>query len=94
MNEWAERRGMTQSDIAESLDVNKATVSKWFAGALPSEANIPRIAAMFGIEVYELFTAPEDSWLANFVKGRSQETRERMRRTLEAAFPPRTGTDN
>lgn len=94
MNEWAERRGMTQSEIAESLDVNKATVSKWFAGALPAEANIPRIAAMFGIEVYELFTAPEDNWLANFVKGRSQETKERMRRTLEAAFPPRTGTDD
>jgi len=94
MNEWAERRNMTQSDIAEALDVNKATVSKWFAGALPAEANIPRIAAMFGIEVYELFMQPEDTWLANFAKGRARDVRERMRLTLEVAFPPRTGTND
>ena len=94
INEWAERRNMNQQDIADELDVNKATVSKWFNGALPSEANLPRIAAMFGVEVYELFMLPEDTWLANFVKGRSKEATERMRLTLEVAFPPRTGTDD
>jgi predicted XRE-type DNA-binding protein len=95
MPEWAERRGMTQAEISEGLDVNKATVSKWFAGALPSETNLPRIAAMFGIDIDELFRLPEDNWVQNFVRGRSEEERERMKQMLKAAFPDRkTGTNN
>lgn len=93
MPEWAELRGMSQTEIAESLEINKSTVSKWFNGALPSEANLPRIAAMFGVEVDELFRMPEDNWLANFLRGRSAEERDRIRRTLMAAFPKGTGTD-
>lgn len=93
MNEWAEKRGMSQADISESLDINKATVSKWFAGALPSEANLPRIAAMFGVEIDELFRMPSDNWLHNFIKDRSEEERDRIKIALEASFPKRTGTN-
>lgn len=94
INEWAERRGQAQSDIAEALGVDKGTVSRWFAGALPSEAMLPRIAAMFGIEVGELFREPGDDWLARFFRKRSREEMDRIRQILLASFPEkRTGTD-
>lgn len=90
--EWAARRGWNQAYVAKELDVNKGTVSKWFDGALPSEANLPRIAALFGVEVDELFRAPSDNWLENFVRNRSEDERKRMKIALEASFPRKTGT--
>lgn len=66
INEWADHRGMSQSDIAESLSVDPGTVSRWFDGALPSEGALPRIAAMFGVDLAELFQAPGDGWLRRF----------------------------
>jgi DNA-binding XRE family transcriptional regulator len=91
--EWALRRGMKQADVARELAVNKATVHKWFKGALPSEENLPRIAALFTVEIDELFRAPGDNWLNNFLRNRSEEEQNRIKKTLEAAFPRRTGTD-
>lgn len=87
VNEWAERRDMKQAQIAEALAVEKSTVSRWFDGALPSEAMLPRIAAMFGIELDELFRAPDDNWLRRFLEGRSSEEIQRIEQTLKAAFP-------
>lgn len=78
---------MTQAEIAESLGVDKSTVSKWFDGALPSEGNLPRIAAMFGIELDELFMEPGDDWLRTFFERRSEVEIERMKALLAAAFP-------
>lgn len=78
---------MKQAQIAEALAVEKSTVSRWFDGALPSEAMLPRIAAMFGIELDELFRAPDDNWLRRFLEGRSSEEIQRIEQTLKAAFP-------
>ena len=93
INEWAERRNLTQANIAEALDVDKGTVSKWFDGALPSETNLPRLAALFSIELDELFRLPSDTWLHRFIERRSQDEQNRIRAMLEAAFPFRDGTN-
>lgn len=86
--EWAAKRGHSQADIARELGVDKGTVSKWFSGKLPQEANLLPLAAMLGTEPDRLFRHPDDDWIANFFQGRSEEERNRMVKTLEAAFPP------
>lgn len=87
LTEWAERRGMTQADIVRLLGVNKGTVSKWFGGALPQESNILALAEIFAIEPTQLFRHPDDDWLAQLFRDRSEEERRRMIATIEAAFP-------
>ena len=93
INEWAERRNVNQSEIAEALGVDKGTVSKWFDGALPSEANLPRIAGFLEIDLDELFRMPGDTWLKRFFERRSAEERKRIRAMIEAAFPLKDGTN-
>ena len=87
INEWAERRGMGQPEIAESLGVERSTVFRWFEGALPSEAALPRIAAMFGIELYELFREPADDWVKQLFEDRSQAESLEIKRTVEFHHP-------
>lgn len=87
INEWADKRGMSQADIAKSLDVDPGTVSRWFEGGLPSEAALPRIAAMFGIDLDELFKPVGDDWLKRFFEKRNAEERQRIREALERLFP-------
>ena len=80
-------RGMTQREIADSLDVDPGTVSRWFDGALPSEAALPRIAAMFNIDLDELFRAPSDNWLTRFLARRNQDELRRIKDALQMLFP-------
>lgn len=87
INEWAERRNMSQKDIAELLDVDPGTVSRWFAGALPAEMHLPRIAAMLEIDLCDLFREPYNNWLARFFERRNQEEKQRIRTVLKAMFP-------
>ena len=93
--EWAERRGLEQVDFIEALGVDKGTVSRWFAGQLPAEINIPRIAAFLEIGVDDLFRAPHDDWLLRFFQNRSEDELKRMRASLELHFPrqKKDGTD-
>ena len=92
--EWAEKRGVNQAFVVKELHMNKGTVSKWFGGALPSEANLPRIADLFGVDIDELFRAPGDNWLRRFFKKRSDEELEKIRKVIELTFPEKkTGTD-
>ena len=88
--EWAERRGLKPVDFIDALGVDKGTVSRWFAGNLPHEDNIPRIAAFLEVDVADLFRLPGDDWMQRFFHNRSIEEIKRMRDTLEAAFPRRT----
>lgn len=89
--EWAERRGLKQSDIARELGADKSIVSRWFHGTSPSDFWIERLAAFFGCEKESLFRHPDDDWMAAFLRGRPAEEIERIKATLEAAFP-RTAT--
>jgi len=83
INEWADRRFLQQSDIWEALDIDKSTVSRWFAGGLPSEAMLPRIAAMFGIDIDELFRAPGDDWLKKLLTRKERQELEVLRRHID-----------
>ncbi|WP_416349331.1 helix-turn-helix transcriptional regulator [Pararhodobacter sp.] len=85
--DWAEKYGHSQADISAQLDVDKATVSRWFSGSTPNVESQAKLAALFHIEPEALFRHPDDDWLARFLRGRPPEEVERIKSTLEAAFP-------
>lgn len=89
--EWAARRGMKPVDLARELDADKSVVSRWYSGASPSEEYQKRLAALFDCEPGSLFQHPDDDWLSRFFRGREQEEIARIKATLEAAFPKKTG---
>jgi transcriptional regulator with XRE-family HTH domain len=86
--EWAERRGLRQTDIVNELEVDKGQVSRWFGGQLPQASNLERLAALFEIEPNMLFRHPDEDWLAEFFKSRSEQEQQRAKQMLEIAFPP------
>lgn len=91
--EWAEQRGWSQAELAKALEADKSVVSRWFHGTTPGEEWQEKLAALFEVDPESLFRHPDDDWLSRFLQGRSQEEVERIKRTLESAFPPKTGTD-
>lgn len=87
LNEWAKERELNQAEIAESLDVDSGTVSRWFDSALPSEFRLPRIAGVLKIDLDELFRAPNDNWLRRFFDRRNDEEKRCIKEALERLFP-------
>lgn len=85
--EWAEKRGLRQTDIVEEVGADKGLVSRWFKGTIPKEDYLEKLAALFGTDVHGLFRHPDDDWMARFFQNRSREELERMKTMLEAAFP-------
>lgn len=101
LNEWLAYRRMSQADLVREIGVNKSAVSKWCSGALPSEDNLLKVAAVLSIEPNALFRDPEDDWFARLFreraasvfKDRTDEEIARMMATLETAFPRKDGTN-
>lgn len=87
--QWAEKRGLKQADIAAELGADKSLVSRWFAGATPREKWQEALAALFGFEGEPeiIFRHPDEDWLSRFFAGRRAEEIERIKATLETAFP-------
>lgn len=95
VQEWAELRGFkAQVELAEAIGADKSTVSRWYNGSSPSSEWQEKLAALFHCEPESLFRHPDDDWLARFLQNRSREEIERIKRTLESAFPPKTGTES
>lgn len=84
---WAAQRGLRQADIASELGADKSLVSRWFAGAVPSAAWQGKLAELFRCDSADIFRSPDEAWVANFLRGRSPDEIERIKRTLDAAFP-------
>lgn len=95
VQEWAEARGFdSQAELVEALGADKSTVSRWYSGSSPSVDWQERLAELFACEPESLFRHPDDDWIARFLRDRDREEIERIKRTMESAFPTkaRTGT--
>lgn len=77
----------SQADLAAELSADRSVVYRWYRGASPSENWQQKLAALFKCEPDSLFRHPDDDWLVRFFRDRSAEELQRMRQTLEAAFP-------
>lgn len=92
IKEWAEHRGYAhQSDLAAEIGADKSVVSRWYGGTTPGLEWQEKLAALFDCEPESLFRHPDDDWLARFLQGRDREEVERIKRTLENAFPRKAG---
>lgn len=90
VREWAEKRGKRQADLARDIGADKGMVSKWFneeKTSTPSNKWLEVLAAYFETEVEALFRHPDEDWFAQFFAGRRQEEIERIKATIETAFP-------
>lgn len=87
IREWAERRGLEQKDLARELGADKSVVSRWYSGASPSVEWQDRLAHLFSCEPDALFRHPDDDWMSRFLRDRPADEIERIRHTLEVAFP-------
>jgi hypothetical protein len=91
--EWAEHRNVKQADIVKNVGVDKSTVHHWFVDrTLPREHHLVALAGYLFGEDYEpdpaaLFRHPDDDWMFRLLQGRSKEEHDRIRATIEAAFP-------
>lgn len=86
--EWAAKKPLRQADICRELGADKATVSRWFGGVIPSDEYLPGLAALLGApDVAALFVHPEEHRVLEMLRGSRPEDRERILRALEAAFP-------
>lgn len=90
LREWAEYRGKKQSDISRETGIDKSQVSRWFdeeKPSTPSAKSLDVLAGYFETEPEALFRHPDEDWLARFFADRKREEVERIKATLEAAFP-------
>lgn len=92
IKEWAERRNLSQADLARELGADKSLVSRWFNGSTPGVDWQERLSALFHCDPDALFRHPNDDWMRRFFDGRSDEEIEHIRRSLEITFPKKTGT--
>ncbi|MGB3387467.1 MAG: helix-turn-helix transcriptional regulator [Pseudaminobacter sp.] len=93
IQEWAEKRGLSNTDLAREIGADKSVISRWYSGTSPSVEYQEKLAALFGCDRESLFRHPDDDWLVRFFRDRSIEELQRMKQMLEAAFPRKTGTD-
>ena len=90
IQDWAERRGYSQADLAREIEADKSIVSRWFSGSTPTQEYQQKLAGIFSCTEDALFRHPDDDWMAKFFKGRAADEVERITATLEAAFPRKT----
>jgi ribosome-binding protein aMBF1 (putative translation factor) len=88
IEDWANLRGMSQADLAEALGADKSVISRWFSGSTPSTKWQEALVEVLQCESVEsLFRDPNEDWLSRFLKNRNKAEIERIKATLEAAFP-------
>lgn len=99
LNEWLVAKNLKPADLVDLLndpdrsmdleEIGKSQVYRWLAGQLPHPATQQRIAQALGEgdRPEALLRHPDDDWVARFMDGRSQEEIQRIKNTLENAFP-------
>jgi len=95
--EWAERRNLKQADIVALTGADKGLVSRWFKGVLPKQNYLDMLASIFEIDVASLFRHPDDDWLAQFFRDRTEAERDKAIEMLKVMFeirePPKPAKD-
>ena len=87
IREWAESLNLSQVKLAKAVGADKSLVSRWYSGATPLMDYQEKLAALFNCERDSLFRHPAEDWLVKFLRGRTPAEIERIKATLEAAFP-------
>ncbi len=66
IRELMKERGITSIELAEKLNVTKATVSYWINGKVfPNADTLECIAELLNVPVWRLFGGPEDAVLTS-----------------------------
>lgn len=96
INEWAEKRNLSQTDVAREVGADKSLVSRWFNGNVPKNDYLERLAALFDTDIHGLFRHPDEDWLARLLRNKSEQQREQAINMLKLLFQDtgKTGTDN
>jgi transcriptional regulator with XRE-family HTH domain len=93
--EWMERRNLTKADLARDIGAGKAEIMRWLEDdAAPDAEYADRLKAYFGAGVEGIFSHPDADWLTRFFEGRRRDEIERIKATLETAFPQKKKTSN
>lgn len=97
IEEWANRRGLRQADLAREIGADKSVVSRWYAGGSPGLDHQERLAALFGVDRDDLFRHPDDNWikrlfethqsLVDALKERDAEELHRIEQMIRLTFP-------
>ena len=87
IKEWAEARGWTRAEVARQIGTDKSVISRWWTGTSPGVEYQARLCELFKCERDSLVRHPDEDWLAKFMRGRSKEEIERIKATLNPAFP-------
>lgn len=60
LRKYREKMNITQKNLAEKLEVDTSTVTKWETGAaMPRADKLPELAKILGCEVSDLFKSGE-----------------------------------
>lgn len=87
IKEWMEKLGLEPKDITEATGADKSTISRWFAGNVPSEKYLDQLVELFHLdERAGLFRDPDDDWIARFYRERDAEGKERFLRAVMTEF--------
>lgn len=93
LREWMERRHLMQKDLVTLIGADKSLVSRWLAEekwSTPGPEYQDKLREVLQIEDEEgIFRHPDDDWMSRFLRGRDPQEIERIKATLEAAFPKR-----
>jgi transcriptional regulator with XRE-family HTH domain len=91
--EWAEKRGRKQVDFVAATGADTGTVSRWFAGRLPEQPYLLKIAEFLAVEEpNDLFRDPDDNWFKRMFEGRSQKEIDDSKQLVEIHLG-KTGND-
>lgn len=82
-----ERRNLRPVDLVNDLGVDKSNVSKWLSGSSPGAIWQEKLREYFEAGDEGIFRHPDDDWMARFLTGRPRDEIERIKSTLETAFP-------
>lgn len=88
IQDWAAKLGLNQAQLVAQIGADKGLVSRWYTGSSPGFKWQGKLAAFFKCDREALFRHPDEDWMLRFFQGRNREEIDRIKHTLEVAFPP------